>query len=107
MAGGSEEDWYVFGGTDEIGCVVNPTITVSPAMSACMYFYCNEGTAAVTCPDGTTEASNDFGDPGCCGGESLSPSVNCEGVSNDTTLVYVELQDPTAACTPYSLDYHY
>jgi hypothetical protein len=107
VLGATEADWYVFAGSDAFGCTTNPTVTVSPAFGVCMYLFCNEGTAAVTCPDGTSPSTNGFGDPGCCGSESLAPGVNCEGSSDDSAMVYVQVEDSTATCTPYSLSYHY
>lgn len=106
-----DEDWYMFVGDDTSGCVVDPTLTVEPSvLGVCAYFLCNEGPTSVWCPDGSTESTNEYGDPGCCGSGTLSPTVACEEASfsvGDEAAVYIKLRGDNISCMPYTLSYHY
>ena len=114
IAGKTDVDWFVYQGADTFGCLVNPTVNVVSAsgpLQVCSYFYCNAGTAAVTCPAGAMSSQSPFGDPGCCSNGNLGFTANldCTGTTDGSADVFLMVQDPTssAVCTDYELSFHF
>jgi hypothetical protein len=103
----SDADWFVYTATDDVGCTVGPgrTLTLAGAARLCKYAECASGTI-ITCLDGSVVATSPDGHPGCCHTQGFTMDIDCDGVDDDAT-VYIRVDTPAAACTSYTLDYHY
>jgi hypothetical protein len=106
LDGDSDVDFYFFDGTDESGCLVDPTGITGAGVRLCLFATCPG--ASVSCSAGQS-ATSPGGHAGCCtpSGGTVTLDVNCSGLSDDST-VYIRVDQPTTnACTPYSVDFHY
>lgn len=105
----ADVDWYKFSGSDGVGCTVDPTrdIASPEPLAICKYIQCVSGTAQFDCPSGTTSDASPDGHPGCCGTKGFDVSPDCDGISDDATVL-VKLTNPGGvACLPYTMNYHY
>lgn len=114
LDGPADQDWFAYDGKDTVTCSVNPTsgVTVSSGIArVCAYFECagKAPTSVGTCPAGTTSDTSPEGRPGCCGSASFTVDLNCKGTIDDSSRVYLRVDDPTKAsvCAPYTLSFHY
>ncbi|MEZ4452121.1 MAG: hypothetical protein R3B09_21835 [Nannocystaceae bacterium] len=101
-------DWYVYGGNDVAFAMVDPTrtVTASAAARLCVYAKCGSGGTAVSCFL-DSPATAPFGEKGCCGFGTVSPSINCDGLDDSATIwIKVENTDELG-CLQYQLDYHF
>jgi hypothetical protein len=106
LDGANDVDWLTFYGNDTFGCVVDPFAATNAQVRLCLFADCPS--AQVTCSSGTP-ATSPLGRPGCCvaegGADSLS--LNCNGVTDSSSL-YVRVDQPKQdVCQTYSLTYHY
>lgn len=115
LDGPDDVDWFTYVGMDDTTCLVNPTqgVTVVGAGSArlCAYFECTggSGTDPGTCPSGTIADTSPDGRPGCCGHGDFTVDLNCTGTIDDSSAVYLRVDDPThqAVCLAYTVSFHY
>ena len=112
LAGAGDADWFYYEGYDVGYCRVNPTIDLaaSSGVRVCTFFACVEGSADLTCPDGTTAAESETGLPGCCGTGAFNVGeLNCVGTGYDAADVFVRVDrfDGDNACSDYSFEYHF
>lgn len=111
--GPSDVDWYVYGATDELACVVDPARTlqsISGGIRMCKYFECHLGPTVVTCPIGTTAENSPDGRSGCCGTYGFQVDIDCTDSWSDDAWVYLRLDQPNApsnSCNHYAVGYHY
>jgi hypothetical protein len=109
LDGVDDVDWYRYVGSDDFGCVVDPTrlLTATHSLRLCKFAECTDGsTASVSCTDGSSPATSPDGRPGCCHTLSFGMDVDCDAVSDDATI-YIRLDTPGDACVVYDLEYHY
>jgi len=106
LDGADDIDFFSLFGTDNAGCVVDPTASTTSQARLCMFADCPN--LALTCSQGTAETSPG-GRQGCCvsGGGTVKLSIDCKGVSDDATLYLRIDQGAAGQCTSYSIDYHY
>jgi hypothetical protein len=105
--GNGDQDWYKYKGSDDLGCSVDPTRTLSAdaQVRLCKFASCTD--AAVTCPGGTTKFKSPKGLDGCCAEQGFSIKVDCKGISDDATI-YIFLDKPQGPqCVNYTVTYHY
>jgi hypothetical protein len=105
-------DWFHYFGTDEVGFIVDPERQVfsSGQTRLCKYVECWNGLAqtVVTCPSGTTTDTSPDGRPGCCSFTAFAVhDVNCVSTIDEDLDVYVRIDQPSAACLSYTLQYHF
>jgi len=107
----TDADWFFFTGTDAVGGLVDPTVHLTTALGVriCAYYDCVNGTPDFTCDTGTVPDTSTAGHPGCCTstGNEVSVSLNCTGTGTDNATVYIRVDSQTAACLPYTIEYHY
>jgi hypothetical protein len=104
----TDVDWYVYGGLDKLGNVVDPTRTLTAAANArlCVYARCTATGTSISCLQGAKDTAPQ-GQNGCCGAGKIAPYVNCEGL-DDSMTVWIKVENNDAlACLPYQLDYHF
>jgi hypothetical protein len=110
LDGGSDRDWFTFGGKDTFGCSVNPMFHVMSASQVllCVYFACGSGGTTVSCASGDVYDQLSGQYPGCCTSKtSMAPSINCSGL-DDSSQVYMLAYSPTnSSCQSYAISYHY
>jgi hypothetical protein len=110
IVGASDVDWYVYSGSDELGCSVDPTRMLmpdAPGLRMCKYFDCPG--ADVSCPNGTTIDTSPDGLDGCCSDTGFTAGVDCNGISDDAD-VYIRIDQPggdAETCNGYNMAYHY
>lgn len=112
LAGPTDAAWFVFRGSDTVGCAVDATVsTRTSGLRLCVFARCATGaTTYKGCRDGEKTVLG--ADTGCCGVDLVSLQHACGGTSggttDDTADVYVRVEAPSAtACLPYSVGYHY
>ena len=112
VAGGTDQDWWSYKGSDTFGCVVDATASAASAgIRVCVFARCNDGsTAFKSCKKGTAITLSS-GEQGCCGegGASAEVEHSCTLVgTDDSATVSMRVDAPGAtACTPYKVDYHF
>jgi len=106
LDGPGDADWYKYAGSDDFGCVVDPTRTLNATGSLRLCKFADCDGASVTCNDGSQSANSPEGNPGCCHTQGFSMDVNCSGVSDDADI-HLRLDQAGSACVEYSLQYHY
>ncbi len=107
-----EEDWYSVAITED-----NPLATIDPRLSwsveltACVYYQCTQGTTEVTCNSGTADVAPN-GALGCCSisgpsGTTQQIQPNCLGGIDDSGTAYFRaLKTPVQTqCRPFILDW--
>jgi hypothetical protein len=106
LDGPSDEDWYKYDGSDDFGCVVDPTraLTATGGLRLCKFAECDG--VSVSCEDGSQSALSPKGNPGCCHSQGFGIDVGCSGIDDDATII-IRLDQAAEACVEYSLDYHY
>lgn len=109
LDGKADTDWYTFHGSDEFGCMGDPTFTLmtNETVKMCAYFLCDSGSTKVTCQGVAQPATSPLGRSGCCASAlTLAPAIECSG-TDDSSKVWFELQAPQDVCVAYTVDYHY
>ena len=72
----------------------------------CVYIQCSNQPTNLDCK-GATPSTAPLGQPGCCDGGTIAPSLDCSGL-NDSAKIWIRLDNPQKlACVPYQLDYHF
>ncbi|MEQ9323511.1 MAG: hypothetical protein RIF41_30390 [Polyangiaceae bacterium] len=106
LDGPTDEDWYFYSGSDDFGCVVDPTraVTATGTLRLCKFAECDG--VSVSCQNGSQPANSPKGNPGCCHTQGFGMDVDCSGVSDDATI-HLRFDQAGSACVEYSLDYHY
>jgi hypothetical protein len=114
LAGPEDVDWFTYNGKSGLSCQVDPTSGVSVTTGiarVCAYFACVHGTGTHigSCPAATHSDTSPSGRPGCCGTTDFTVNLDCEGTSNDESLVYLRVDDPTkgSVCADYAVTFHY
>lgn len=110
LRGANDIDWYTFGGDDAFGNFVDPfrsLVTQSgEGARLCVYIQCNNQPTSVNCKGSTPDVAP-LGQSGCCDGDVVAPSLNCDGL-DDSAKVWIRVDNPAKlACVPYQLDYHF
>jgi hypothetical protein len=105
---GADADWFRIHGADVSFCSVDPTLTLSGAVSLCMFLSCDETVTSFSCPAGTTPLI-EAGLDGCCASGSFAvDDLNCSASLADNADFYVKVSPTSAAvCTAYQVQYHY
>jgi hypothetical protein len=101
----AEEDWFKSKVTDG-GWDGNPRITasVARAVEVTVFYKCDAGGDASTCPNTVDSPDNTIGN-GCKGTSSAQVKVSCSGISdNGTAYVRVRKLASDGQCVSYSLD---
>lgn len=100
-------DWFRYEGSDDFGCVVDPTRTLTSTgdLRMCKFAECLDGDVDVTCEDGSSPATSPNGHPGCCHDRGFGMDIDCPGVDDDAVITI--RFDQHTGCTGYVLDYHY
>ncbi len=112
VAGGTDQDWWSYKGSDTFGCVVDATAgSGSAGIRVCIFARCLDGsTAFKSCKKGTTITLSG-GEQGCCGegGTNAQIEHSCTLVgTDDSATVSMRIDAPGAtACTSYKVDYHF
>jgi hypothetical protein len=116
LAGASDVDWYFYLGDDSSFCVVDPSRALTQSedgLRLCKFVRCTDSSATTefSCPSGTTPETSPEGRDGCCGTGAFDiDDVNCTGSFDETTEVYIRIDQPdatSATCNGYTLTYHY
>jgi hypothetical protein len=112
--GSSDVDWYTYAASDELGCVVDPTRTltsISGGVRLCKYAECYMGATNVTCPIGTTQETSPDGRSGCCANFGFQfDDLDCADTFSDDAFIYIRVDQPAAqanTCNHYAIDFHY
>lgn len=100
-------DWFRYQGSDNFGCVVDPTrsLVTTGELRMCKFAECLEGEVSVTCEDGSSPATSPNLHPGCCHTTGFGMDVDCPGTDDDAIITIRFDQNTT--CADYVLDYHY
>ena len=113
LDGGSDVDWYKYTGEDALGCVVDATRALTSSggsVRLCKYAQCsNNNDAAISCPGGTSAATSPDGRPGCCGTSGFDMAPDCASFpsTDDSSIIYIRVDQPGGDCVSYSIDYHF
>ena len=110
LRGMNDIDWYTFNGKDALGNYVDPfrsLVTQSgEGARLCVYIQCSNQPTKLDCK-GATPSTAPLGQPGCCDGGTVAPSLDCSGL-NDSAKIWIRVDNPQKlACVPYQLDYHF
>lgn len=110
LRGANDIDWFTFNGKDALGNYVDPfrsLVTQSgEGARLCVYLACSNQPTTLDCK-GSSPATAPLGQPGCCDGGTVAPSLNCDGL-DDGAKVWIRVDNPQKlACVPYQLDYHF
>ena len=104
-------DWWSYHGDDDVGYVVDPTrdIDAAAGLRICKFVDCDNGNEAeVSCTNGAVLANSPSGLPGCCSLGPFEIGPDCGGFDDDdSSTVYIRIDEPEAACLDYSVTYHY
>jgi hypothetical protein len=107
--GAGDVDFFKFHGNDNFNCIVNPQATIAVAgFRLCLFADCDGSGGSVSCKSGT--ATTDGALSGCCVDSPTTQEigVNCSGFFDDSSTVYIRVQEKTAAvCRNYTVTYHY
>lgn len=107
-SGTSDVDFYKFWGSDDFGCSVTPSATVStPGLKLCVWSTCAYKYLCTIAPAAPILSGSGSG---CCANTPATISINtdCDGISDDAWIYMKVYGGPeTAACSAYQLDYHY
>jgi hypothetical protein len=109
LSGINDQDWYKYEASDDFGCSVDATrdVMAAQAVRFCKYAQClDDSDPALSCPDGTDDATSPDGRPGCCGDAGFTFAPDCSGISDDAR-VYLQLRTLSNDCVAYTVDYHY
>ncbi len=107
LTSAGDVDWYRYDGTDVFPPIVDPTRAFTDPVRVCQFAECIAGGVTdVTCNDGSTAATSPAGRSGCCNNHTFLMEVDCVGDDDDAT-VYIRVDQPSADCLSYSIDYHY
>lgn len=111
LDGDGDADWFSYYGVWNALCVIGPntahTLTASDDVRLCVFADCDQGTANINCPNGTSEVASPGGHPGCCGDGDVDFNLDCT-LLNDNARVFIRLdQAPADACVEYSVAYNY
>ena len=108
LDGAMDVDWFRYDGSDDFGCVVDPTrsLSASAGLRLCKFVSCLSGGGDVTCEDGSSQAVSPNGHPGCCHVQGFGVGIECPGADDDATIT-IRLDQAASACVSYTLDYHY
>jgi hypothetical protein len=108
LDGPGDVDWYRYQGSDDFGCVVDPTrvILASDTIRICSFAQCVSGQISVDCKNGAGSSASPAGWPGCCHNQGFVMGIECPGTADDADVL-VRVDQGVAACTSYSLSYHY
>lgn len=118
LRGSGDVDWLRFAGQDgniltDIFGTVDPTVQVSAGnadLRVCMYGECIEALESTTfdCPEGTELDLSPEGRPGCCASLGFTVPGNCENtIFDDSMDVYIRLENLSADCVEYTIDYRF
>jgi hypothetical protein len=104
-----EVDFFTFLVVDEFGCPMEPLLTVNSDVSVevCAYAECVTGTAVLKCPGTEVEDTSPMGRPGCCAAApsmqvDLQLDIDCMGTLDDSSDIWVRIEDPLNNCVHYS-----
>jgi hypothetical protein len=105
-------DWFRYYGNDDFPSVVDPTreLVASGGLRLCKFLECDAGLVETEfeCPVGTQYALSPMARPGCCASDGFAlANLDCAGVTEDNTTVYIRVDQPEPACVTYSISYHY
>jgi hypothetical protein len=100
---GSEQSWFSYTSSGSFStCDFDPYVSVQSTgmVKLCEYFQ----STTLTCPAGSTNATDPDGDPGCCittlnGSMAISPA-------DDDTEVLIQIENLTNACVGYMASFH-
>jgi hypothetical protein len=112
LDGPDDVDWYKYVGADTLGCSVDATraLSASGSVRLCKFAQCSNGNeATIVCPAGATGAISPDGRPGCCSltGFDMAPGCASFPSTDDSSLVYIRLDQPEGDCVSYTVDYHF
>jgi len=111
----TDVDFTVHHMTESIGCLVNPTISVTTTdvLSFCIFFTCDSGSTQLTCPANTSDAVASSGAVGCCTTTDLQSAIEiqpyCTGTLDYSGTIWTEVATSNAAsghCAAYALALH-
>lgn len=105
-------DWFRYYGNDDVTGNVDPAreLVASGALRLCKFLECDNGLMETEfeCPVGTQYALSTMARPGCCSSNGFAlADLNCNGVTEDNSTVYIRVDQPEPACVTYSISYHY
>jgi hypothetical protein len=109
LAGINDQDWYKYEASDDFFCSVDATrdVMAGQPIRFCKYAQClDDSDPAISCPDGTDDATSPDGRPGCCGDAGFTFAPDCDGISDDARI-YLQLRTLSNDCVAYTVDYHY
>ncbi len=102
-----DEDWFEFFSPWDCGQSPNPTVAVTSDAAAglCVFADCqaSDGTD-VTCAAGSS-ATAPSGDAGCCGEGAVELAINCEFTSDESTVVWMQIDGGPMQCIDYTVAY--
>jgi hypothetical protein len=111
---GTDVDWYYYEGNDKLGCIADPSRTLTPTdkgLRLCKFVSCHKGKTTFTCPQGTDPNKSPSGLDGCCASMGFAiKDIDCKGTTSDDAKIYLRFDKPKSnglECIPYQLDYHY
>jgi hypothetical protein len=109
LEGAVDVDWYFYAGSDNFGCVVDPTraLSASGSLRLCKFAKCIQGNTSVTCMNGASSASSPPpGYQGCCHNQGFELDIECDGVDDDADIL-LRVDQGSGPCVTYNLSYHY
>jgi hypothetical protein len=110
LDGSGDADWFSYQLNDGPGATPDPALTLTSGgpLRMCLFYQCESGTLALTCPAGSTAATSPSGRGGCCiTGSSLQIVPDCTGgFGNSGTVAFRLDSGPAGQCTAYSLSWH-
>jgi hypothetical protein len=108
LDGADDVDWFRYQGSDDFGCVVDPTraLTADGGLRLCKFAECLSGVAEVTCENGSTPAVSPKGNPGCCHSQGFGIDIDCPGIDDDA-IILMRLDQGQSPCVGYTVAYHY
>jgi len=110
LAGPGDVDWFSYHLSDGTGATPDPTLALTSGgpLRMCLFYECDGGTLALTCPAASSAATSPSGRGGCCTtSAALQIIPDCVGVFSDSgTVVFRADSGPAGQCTPYGLSWH-
>ncbi len=102
-------DWFTYSAEDVNFCGVDPTVSIASGnVEVCLFVTCTGATTELTCPQGTTDAT-DGALVGCCSTSGFTiDSFNCDGTLSDDATSHIRVKAAQEnMCIAYSIGYHY
>jgi hypothetical protein len=106
LGGPADTDWYTYNGSDAPLCISDPSFSISGSngLRRCLYVVCDSGSAAFTCPAGSTQNTSPDGKNGCCTTDDFLTinDLDCMGGSDDSVSMWLRIDQTQEECNEYS-----